>query len=186
MDHGWMGELRSPEANHNTGLDPPESVLDYIPFTDGVDMRKLLRKSIVVCFALLILLMCIACHPKNERVITIPEGGTWSTSWIDTGIQIRKGQTVMIDATGSVQPSSASDISAGPDGTGEVQIWQDSYSFNPVFPHEAVIARVGGGDILLIGSGQQFEAQNAGILEIGVNDTDPGNNVGSFTVEINW
>ena len=91
-----------------------------------------------------------------------------------------------MSATGSVQPSSASDGSAGPDGTNQVPAWQDSYSFRSDFPHEAIIVRIGGGDILLIGSGAQFEAQTAGTLELGVNDTDPYNNLGSFEVEINW
>ncbi len=149
-------------------------------------MRQVLKKSTVGYSVLLILIIGIACHPTNSRTISIPEGGVWSASWIDTGIPIRKGQTVIISATGSVRPSTASDVSAGPDGTTEVQNWQDSYTFNSEFPHEAIIVRIGGGDILLIGSGEQFEAQTAGVLELGVNDTDPGNNEGSFEVEINW
>lgn len=149
-------------------------------------MKQLLLKSTFACCAILVLMLSIACHPKNSRNITIPEGGVWSTSWIDTGIQIRKGQTVIISATGTVRPSTASDVYAGPDGTTEVQNWQDSYTFNPDFPHEAIIIRIGGGDILLIGSGEQFQAQTAGVLELGVNDTDPNNNEGSFEVEINW
>lgn len=140
-----------------------------------------------VCFGvILIFSLSVSCQPRNSRTFTIPEGEVWSTSWIDTGIQIRQGQTVILSATGSVRPSSASDVSAGPDGTTAVQNWQDYYCFNPDFPHEAIIIRIGGGDILLIGSGEQFEAQTAGTLELGVNDTDPGNNVGSFEVEIFW
>ena len=145
-----------------------------------------LTVTITKLFVLLVLTAVLACHPKNQRIITIPEGGSWSGSWIDTGIELRKGQTVLFSATGSVRPSSGSDISAGPDGTTEVQNWQDSYSFRSDFPHEAIIARIGGGEILLIGSGQQFDTQTAGTLEIGVNDTDPCNNVGSFEVEISW
>ena len=99
---------------------------------------------------------------------------------------MRKGQTVVISATGQVRPSTGEDVYAGPDGTDEVQSWQDSYCFRSDFPHEAIIARIGDGDILLIGSGQQFQAQTAGILLLGVNDTDPANNEGSFEVEISW
>ncbi len=91
----------------------------------------------------------------------------------------------LIIATGSVRPSTAYDVYAGPDGTTEVQNWQDSYTFNPDFPHEAIIIRIGG-DILLIVSGEQFQAQTAGVLELGVNDMDPCNYEDSSQVEINW
>ena len=136
--------------------------------------------------AFLILLMGLACHPTNSRTFNIPTDGAWTASWFETGITLRKGQTVVISATGNVRPSTGQDIYAGPDGTTEVPGWQQNYCFNSDFPHEAIIARIGGGDILLIGSGEQFEAPTAGILEIGVNDTDPGNNEGSFEVEISW
>ena len=166
--------------------------LIFLPETDltlsfGDEMKHLLRKSFTgFCVLVVMLVTSIACHPTHSTDISIPEGGVWSNSWIDTGIQIRKGQTVIISATGSVRPSTASDVSAGPDGTSEVQGWQDSYCFNSEFPHEAIIARIGSGEILLIGSGEQFTAQTAGTLELGVNDTDPINNEGSFEVEINW
>lgn len=137
-------------------------------------------------FTFLILIMGLACHPTNSRTFTIPAGGEWSASWFETGITLRQGQTVVISATGQVRPSTGDDIYAGPDGTTEVQSWQDSYCYRSDFPHEAIIARIGGGDILLIGSGEQFQAPTAGILEIRVNDTDPANNEGSFEVEINW
>lgn len=147
--------------------------------------HQLLASTIRFC-TFLILMMSLSCHPTNSRTFTIPAGGEWSESWIETGIQLRKGQTVIISAIGNVRPSTGADIYAGPDGTTEVQSWQDSYSFRSDFPHEAVIARIGGSDILLIGSGQQFQAQAGGTLEIGVNDTDPCNNEGSFEIEVNW
>jgi hypothetical protein len=134
------------------------------------------------------LLISLACRvptqPNNCTTFTIPPGGAWSASWFDTGITLTAGQTVIFSAKGSVRPSTASDVSAGPDGTTEVQSWQDSFSFRSDWAHEAVIARIGGGDILYIGAGQQFQAPTGGTLELGVNDTDPGNNVGSFEVEI--
>jgi hypothetical protein len=133
---------------------------------------------------LLALLACSLTPLKKCSTFTIPPGGEWNASLFDTGITLTAGQIVEIDVTGSVKPSTANTISTGPDGTSEVQAWQDSYSFRSDWPHEAVIARIGGGDVILIGSGQQFESPSAGLLEIGVNDTDPGNNEGSFTVEI--
>jgi len=139
-------------------------------------------------FVVLILLIGSACrapsHPNECTTFVIPAGGTWSASWLDTGIQLSAGQTVIISAKGTVRPSTAQDIHAGPDGTTQVQNWQDYYSFRSDWAHEAVIARIGGGDILFIGAGQQFEAPTGGTLELGVNDTDPGNNEGSFEVEV--
>ena len=149
-------------------------------------MKQRLRVSTIRYCTFLILMTSLACHPKNSRTLIFPTDGVWSVSWIETGIELRKGQTVVISAVGSVRPSTGADIYAGPDGTTEVQSWQDSYSYRSDFPHEAVIARIGGGDILLIGSGQQFQTQTGGTLEIGVNDTDPYNNEGSFEIEICW
>jgi len=149
-------------------------------------MKHSVPGSMIRFCAFLILMMGLACHPTNSRTFMIPAGGAWTASWFETGITLREGQTVVFSATGQVRPSTGQDIYAGPDGTTEVPGWQQNYCFNSDFPHEAIIARIGGGDILLIGSGEQFEAPTAGILEIGVNDTDPGNNEGSFEVEISW
>ena len=149
-------------------------------------MKHLASHSTIISCTFLILIIGLACHPTNSRTFTIPAGGEWSVSWFETGITLREGQTVVFSATGQVRPSTGEDIYAGPDGTTEVPGWQQNYCFNSDFPHEAIIARIGGGDILLIGSGEQFQAPTAGILEIGVNDSDPANNEGCFEVEISW
>ena len=151
-----------------------------------ISMKHPVPGSMIRFCAFLILMMGLACHPTNSRTFTIPADGVWSTSWFETGITLREGQTVVFSATGQVRPSTGQDIYAGPDGTTEVPGWQQNYCYNSDFPHEAIIARIGGGDILLIGSGEQFQAATAGVLEIGVNDTDPANNEGSFEVEISW
>ena len=149
-------------------------------------MKQAVSGLTIGFYTVLILMMGLACHPTNSRTFMIPAGGAWNASWFETGITLREGQTVVFSATGQVRPSTGEDIYAGPDGTTEVPGWQQNYCFNSDFPHEAIIARIGGGDILLIGSGEQFQAATAGVLEIGVNDTDPANNEGSFEVEISW
>ena len=142
----------------------------------------------IVLAVVSILLVSLACRlpgpPRECTNFTIPPNGNWNASLFDTGIELNAGQTVIFSAKGSVRPSTYSDVFSGPDGTTEVENWQVSYSFNPDWPHEAVIARIGGGDYILIGSGQQFTVESGGTLELGVNDTDPGNNEGSFEVEI--
>ena len=135
---------------------------------------------------MLALLACSLAPLKKNAEFVIPIGGTWNASLFDTGITLTAGQTYKIDTIGSVKPSSANPISAGPGGTTEVQAWQDNYSFRSDWPHEAVIARIGGGDYILIGLGGTFTAEQGGLLEIGVNDSDPGNNEGSFSVEITY
>jgi hypothetical protein len=142
----------------------------------------------IVLAVVAMFLVGLACRlpgPPNECTnFTIPPSGNWNASLFDTGIELNAGQTVVISAKGTVRPSTAKDVSAGPDGTTQEQVWQDSFSFVSDWAHEAVIARIGGGDYILIGSGQQFTVESGGILELGVNDTDPGNNEGSFEVEI--
>lgn len=142
----------------------------------------------IVLAVVAMLLISLACRlpgPPNECTnFTIPPSGNWNASLFDTGIELNAGQTVVFSAKGTVRPSTAKDVSAGPDGTTQEQVWQDSFSFESNWPHEAVIARIGGGDYILIGSGQQFTVESGGTLELGVNDTDPGNNEGSFEVEI--
>ena len=60
------------------------------------------------------------------------------------------------------------------------------YSFRTDLPHETVLARIGGGDMLHIGTGQSISLSTGGRLELGVNDTEPGNNEGSFDVQVCW
>ena len=147
--------------------------------------NPLISIVLTVVSMLLVSLACRLPGPPNECTnFAIPPNGNWNASLFDTGIELSAGQTVIISAKGSVRPSTGSDVSSGPDGTTAVQIWQDSFSFRSDWPHEAVIARIGGGDYILIGSGQQFTVENGGTLELGVNDTDPGNNEGGFEIEI--
>ena len=117
---------------------------------------------------------------------TIPAGGSWSGSFFSTGVDVSPGQVITFSSRGSVKPSAGRAIVAGPDGTTAIVSWQETYSYNPSWPHEAVVGRIGGGEIFLIGSGYQHTAAEGGTLELGVNDTDPGNNDGSFQVQFSW
>ncbi len=51
---------------------------------------------------------------------------------------------------------------------------------------ESSVARIGGGEMVYIGTGNSFSLITGGALELGVNDTDPSNNEGSFDVVICW
>jgi hypothetical protein len=118
---------------------------------------------------------------------TLPTDGVWNTSsWFDTGMDLSIGQTVVFTASGTVRPHTNYDIYTGPEGTTYYPEWMTYYSFRTDLPHETVLARIGGGDMLHIGTGQSISLSTGGRLELGVNDTEPGNNEGSFDVQVCW
>jgi hypothetical protein len=124
--------------------------------------------------------------PSGCSFFTIPPNDVWNASWFDSGINLYAGQTAVFTASGTVRPSTFYDVYTGPEGTSDFQGWQDNYTFRSDWPAEAVIARIGGGDLLHIGTGQSISILAGGRLELGVNDSDPGNNEGSFEVKVCW
>ena len=88
-------------------------------------------------------------------------------SWVDTGLDLKRGDSVSITATGSMQyPQSAAN---SPDGL--ARSWKDLMRIVPIKDsgRGAVIGRVGDADTglpFLIGSRKQFEAVTAGRLFI--------------------
>lgn len=106
-------------------------------------------------------------------------------SWVDSGISLSFGDDVSITATGLVSWDQGYNW-AGPDGDPS---WPSSNGFdNPILPGApvaALIAKIGGGPIFLVGSGPTA-ANGEGKLIFAVNDQIGGNynNIGSFTVTI--
>lgn len=119
-----------------------------------------------------------------DRVITVP-GDSQGT---DTGLNLRRGDRVMINATGSVVANSALGA-VPPEGRTE------SYSARRNYP----VTDVGGGTLVgymqlsngqrtrpfYIGSQQTFTAPSDGRLFLFINDDDYRDNSGSFSVRIN-
>ena len=137
----------------------------------------------IVIFALMPVAMPVVAASCTQH--PIPPTGQWTSSWFGTGISVSSGQSISITASGTVQPSTAKDIFAGPDGTFEVDNWQTSYSFRSDWGHEALIARIGAaGDPIFIGTSTTFTAPTGGEVWLGVNDIDPGNNAGGFVAEV--
>lgn len=103
-----------------------------------------------------------------------------TTPWTDTGIELRAGQTVYVDATGQIRWGR--DRRDGPGG-------EKNSPFNqarplPNRPGAALIGRIGG-DIFFIGDGQgPIRVRNGGRLELGVNDEYLEDNSGSFRVTV--
>ena len=103
-----------------------------------------------------------------------------TTSWTDTGIELRAGQTIYVQASGQVRWGR--DRRDGPGGE------KDS-PFNqarplPNRPGAALIGQIGG-DIFFIGDGQgAIRVRNGGRLALGINDEYLEDNSGSFRVTV--
>ena len=128
---------------------------------------------------------------KLEPLPNEPEYRSYQTNiagsapdWED--LRVLNGDTVRITANGSVCPSSWNrDTCSGPGGFAED--WQ-SYNREGFssFPHASLIAMLSG-DPLFVGKKTEFIVKEPGILLLGINDSDPSNNLGQFnvTVEVN-
>jgi hypothetical protein len=103
-----------------------------------------------------------------------------TTSWTDTGIQLRAGQTIYVEASGQVRWGR--DRRDGPGG-------EKNSPFNqarplPNRPGAALIGQIGG-DVFFIGDGQgPVRVRNGGRLALGINDEYLEDNSGSFRVTV--
>ena len=103
--------------------------------------------------------------------------------WVPTGVQVRVGERVNLNATGSIQMSTGdpNDI-ATPAGsrTGRKAV-------NAIFRDQSagmLIGRIGNGAPFLIGANGQFTASGTGQLYLGVNDDHLLDNSGEYVVTI--
>jgi Ca2+-binding EF-hand superfamily protein len=105
--------------------------------------------------------------------------------WVDTGITVRAGDTIRINAEGTVGLSTNSSDSAGPQGAASGRRAENA----PLRDHAAgaLIARIGGSGPIFVGSnGTINRAPASGRLYLGVNDDYLADNTGQFrtTVEV--
>lgn len=102
--------------------------------------------------------------------------------WTSTGIAVNKGQRVTFRTTGQIAFGPNAGQTAGPDG--------NDTSRNPAFPVPALpvgglIGKIGNGPAFPIGSNSQaLVMQTDGVLMLGVNDSEYGDNSGFFSVVI--
>jgi hypothetical protein len=105
-------------------------------------------------------------------------------NWIDTGIDVSRGDRVTVDPTGMVRHNDT-DPAVGPDGDNRPHLQQ--YSVLPSAPHAALIGKVNsGGNPFLVGTQWRtgHAADDSGRLFLGVNDKDSSNNSGMFIARI--
>lgn len=112
----------------------------------------------------------------TEFTIDVPADQTW----FDTGIELERGEMISLLASGSIDfgPASIDPEGFEPDD-------HDEYNVVPCASHAGLIGRVGSdGEPFFIGAEAVTVATDAGRLYLGVNDTDVGNNSGSFAVRL--
>ncbi len=100
-------------------------------------------------------------------------------AWTDTGLDVRQGDRYTITATGEV--TVAPGMTATADGNPSVH----NPNFpDPTVPVGALIGKIGNGPVFGVGAHPTFAMPGTGRLMLGVNDTELGDNGGSFTVVI--
>lgn len=104
--------------------------------------------------------------------------------WKD--LRLLNGDIVRITAKGKVCPSAWNRNScAGPTGFPEEWLGYNRAGFED-FPHASLVAMLSGAPFF-VGAETAFVVKEPGVLLLGINDTDPENNLGQFdiTVEVN-
>jgi len=108
-----------------------------------------------------------------------------TNSYINTGLSVNPGDRIKIQASGRVRFGFIAG-SGGPKGI----------AFNPDYnlffsrPHGELMGRLrrsGMGALdgwMTVGEGGEMVAKTPGVLEFAVNDTNPGDNVGNFQIEV--
>lgn len=104
------------------------------------------------------------------------------TVWTPTGVDCAGGQRLLLTASGEVEVDDLGGIALTPEGA------QQQYSTinpQPYASYASLIGRVGdGGMPFVVGSRLAMECPGDGDLQLGVNDPDPAQNVGQFSVQV--
>jgi len=102
--------------------------------------------------------------------------------WTDTGLDIRAGDTLIFDAQGTVRLSNNGNDTAGVGGAFSGRRAPNA----PIRDQGAggLIARIGNGEALFIGTRRSVRAPTSGRLYLGVNDDHLGDNTGDFQVVV--
>jgi Ca2+-binding EF-hand superfamily protein len=102
--------------------------------------------------------------------------------WIDTGIQVRQGDQISIDASGTVTLSTNGSDIAEPSGSRTGR--RANSAPLPNDPAGALIARIDNGAPMLVGTRRTLTAPNAGRLYLSVNDDFFQDNVGEYRATV--
>jgi hypothetical protein len=100
--------------------------------------------------------------------------------WTATGLTVRRGETLTVNATGEIKFGGGADARASANGSNE----RSPENPIPGATTGTLIGRIGNGQPFVIGSQTTVQAPAAGQLFLGVNDTHLDDNDGSFQVRI--
>lgn len=137
--------------------------------------------------------------PLSEEEIAAFQSATVhipaAQGWVDTGLIVEAGQIISISASGSANQCGAPnpnctgnpdiDRMIGPDGNSAFE--QCAGQFGPCLitgPYGALVAKVGDGSPVLVGSGATFTADVSGTLYLGFNDHRYDDNTGGYSAVI--
>lgn len=95
-----------------------------------------------------------------------------------TTINVKKGDKIYLRASGSIATGAWSGAS-GPNG----KVYSNIWNIMPNYNYGALLMKIGTANWQLIGEEATIIAQNTGVLSFAVNDTDPSDNSGKYTVE---
>jgi hypothetical protein len=115
--------------------------------------------------------------PVNVRV----RADNSSNGWTNSGLVVRRGQRLRINATGRV--SLGQNRFSTPDGIANIQ---DREKLMRSQPTGGLIAVIGddNDDFIFVGSSRDFVAQRDGVLFLGVNEGNLSDNTGTFEIVI--
>lgn len=105
-----------------------------------------------------------------------------SAGWVNTGLQVVQGQTLLFNSTGEVRLSTSNEDVAGPAGSKQGR--HAGGSPVPSVLAGALIGRIGNGAAFAIGNQTSIPAPGSGMLWLAVNDDGLGDNAGEFGVDI--
>lgn len=128
-------------------------------------------------------------RPTNVAAATTGSGGGGQTitvsaqqQWTPTGITVREGETLRVNAEGEIRISPDTNDRATPHGI-VTQLF-DPRAPMPRTLAGALIGRIGNGEPFGIGASGTFKAPGTGQLFLGINDSHVADNSGSFQVTV--
>src|SRR5579862_3899554 len=133
------------------------------------------------------LLLCLPALGQTANQLAKELDVAASDQWIDTGVDLRAGDSLQFTTTGSLDLGGGK--SAGPQGA--QRGFRDLIKSYPVNEAGlgALIGRIGSSDAavpFLIGSSRQAQIQRAGRLFLSINKTSSDSPAGSFHVKVEF
>ncbi len=122
-------------------------------------------------------------RPRDLRRRRVGFASAGRAGWVNTGLQVSQGQTLLFNTTGEVRLSTAGDDVAGPAGSKKGRYAPElADSVRPGW--RARSAGSAPGRRLRIGNQTSIPSPGSGMLWLAVNDDVLGDNAGEFGVEI--